>query len=319
MAMHELYRPHGFDASSRLAILVVVWTSSIHVFSLGRSRRQMRCSKRSRAGELRPRAIPASSPVQEFQESRRSTMRSLLRFSLALLGVCCALSSSQAFWWHKKDKTTAVCEAPGATCAQPSFMAVQQDVVSTRTVMVPVQQQVVTKRTVLVPVSAAPAGCTGAPAGAGCHGAGVGAGCHGAGVGAGCHGTGAGCVGSRAGGGCTGGGRTGFDNYLERGSHDAFAPNLAKLENRIFNIETKLDLLTESVNNWNDAAKANTKTALPAIPPLPNGSFKPTPIGSMNPTETDPVLAAARAYKARQAALPIVAIPLLPETDLTRK
>lgn len=254
-------------------------------------------------------------------------MRSLFRFSIALLGVCCAYSSSQAFWWHHKDRGN---QAPAASCVTAAcapavtYMAQTQNVVTTRTVMVPVQQQVVTQRTVLVPVQlapvAAPTGCTGAPmaAPAGCTGTPVAApaGCFGTPTGAGCFGTapGTGCMGGKSG--TTYIGNAGMGSF-----DDALPPKLARLETRIYNIENKIDALTESVNEMRDAK--SSLPALPTIPPLPGSATKPTPLGSAAPTETDSVLAAARAYKAKQAATPTTAAtPLVPagaDAGVTRK
>lgn len=257
-------------------------------------------------------------------------MRLLFRFSVALLGVGGAISTSQAFWWHKKECATHAA-APAASCESAAcapavtYVPQTQNVVTTRTVMVPVQQQVVTQRTVMVPVAAPPraAGCygSGAGAGSGCTGAGagLGSGCTGAGAGAGCFGSSTG-----AGTGCCGGG-TGLPgkggavfNNDQSSLTDPGSAKLAKLENKIMGLENKIDALTEALTEA--GAKSPSRSSLPPIPPIPAGALKPTPLGSATPTENDPILAAARAYKARQAAAatPVPAAAGA-ETGVTRK
>jgi hypothetical protein len=256
-------------------------------------------------------------------------MRSFIRFSFALIGVCAAFTTSQAFWWkHKECKPVALAAAPqceSASCAPAvRYVAETHNVESIQyrqvvtTVPVKVMTPVTVMRAVPVPPPvaapmAAPMGCHGAVAApAGCHGgAAAPMGCHGAGVPTGCTGGFRGPAG-----GCNGSGSGVFYNTNAAG--EDLSPNLAKLEKRISTIETKIDALTEAVNEMREAgAKTHDKSALPglpAIPPLPSK----TPLGNAAPADADPVLAAARAYKARQAT---AAAPLPTGTDagVTRK
>ena len=239
-------------------------------------------------------------------------MRTLFRATLALFCLGLLVSTSEAFWRHKDCKRPAAAEydAPGVSCAGPScgsppgvaYVPETKDVYSTRyrAEVRYVPETVVTKVTTMVPVRVAPPP---PPPGAGCHGTPPGlppgAGCHGTPPGAGCHGTppGAGCYGGPPG--------ATWDRLGYSFGGDGFSPRLAQLETKLATLDAKISALTTAVADLNAGGKAPEKTALP-IPPLPvpatpTGSAKPTVVGSAATPDADPLLAAARAFKAKQA------------------
>ena len=70
----------------------------------------------------------------------------------------------------------------------------------------------------------------------------------------------------------------------------------------------------------NDPAKPQDKVNVP-LPTLPNIPSTGGTTGSVKPAETDPLLAAARAYKAHQVGLPKIPVAdaSAPESNVTRK
>ena len=95
-------------------------------------------------------------------------------------------------------------------------------------------------------------------------------------------------------------GQNGFAPGLDGG----FGPRLAVLETKLSTLETKITALTTVLSDLQAGTKTQDKTALP-IPPLPvpavpTGNVKPT-VGSAATPDADPLLAAARAFKAKQA------------------
>lgn len=242
-------------------------------------------------------------------------MKTLIRFSLALFAVCSVYSTSQALWWHKAKSC-----APAAP-AVPCYPETQEYTTTRyRKVVTYVPEQVVTRVTTWVPagapMAAAPAGCSGSRGS--CYGSGPatrGMGCSGSSAApAGCNGY------SAAPAGCSGsGGKSGFS----MGSLPD--PQIAQLESRLDRIDAKLSALTVAVNAIQNPSPAQDKVvapnqALPALPTLPanpTGSAKP----ALSP-ETDPLLAAARAYKANRDSLPeipFVSAPIPADGAVTRK
>jgi hypothetical protein len=230
-------------------------------------------------------------------------MRLLFRATLALIGVCCAFSTSQAFWWHNKSGghhkgggaafADESC-AKGACGAPQEYRAETKEYTTTqyRKVVSYVPETVVQRVTTMVPVPrvmAPPAGCHGVAPGAGCHGVTAGAGCHGVTAGAGCHGA-PGAPGS---------------NWQygpsERGG-DGLPLRLVQLETRILNLETKITTLVESVNGFQNGTKTQDKATV-TIPSLPGqgGPADAVPVGNSPPRDADPLAAAARAFKEGQS------------------
>jgi len=245
-------------------------------------------------------------------------MKYFFRFTLALFAVCTAYSTSQAIWWHHKDRGQAASCAP-ATAAACIPETKEYTTTRYRTVVSYVPEQVVTRVTTWVPaaappMAAAPAGCSGSRGS--CFGSGAPAGCSGAPRASGCSGAGAGCSGA---------GSLWHVNGSSNGSEFS-APKLALLESRLDRLDAKITALTETVNSMQDPSKAQDKVNVP-LPALPNVPASGGPTGSAKPiaapTETDPLLAAARAYKAQQASLPkipVVAAPVAPaDESVTRK
>lgn len=229
-------------------------------------------------------------------------MRLLFRATLALFCLGFLVSTSEAFWRHKDGKRAAGADCDAPSCAAPvTYVPETRNVCVTQYKLVP--ETVVKQVQVMVPVRIAPpaavpmapAGCHGAPAApAGCHGApGAPGGCHGA-PGLGCHGApGANMYHIGPG-----------PNGLAPGFDGGFGSRLAVLETKLSTLETKITALTLALSDLQPGAKAQDKTAIP-IPPLPvpatpTGNAKPT-VGSAATPDADPLLAAARAFKAKQA------------------
>ena len=214
-------------------------------------------------------------------------MRILVRATLALVGVCCAFSTSQAFWWHHKGGHGSGAGYAEESCAKGACAAPVTYVPETKDVCVTryrqeirlVPETVVQRVTTMVPrVMAPPTGCQGYSAGAGCQG-----------YGGGCYGSVPKVI------------------AAADGTSDGLATRLALMETKLATLETKFATLEIAISDALDPVKGVRRGSLPAVPAsgtAPPATTKPAgavPVGNSPPHDTDPLAAAARAFKEGQS------------------
>lgn len=221
-------------------------------------------------------------------------MRILFRVTLVLFSLGVAASASPAFWRHKATGSAAGVPCPPAVAAPAcapatTYVPETRDVYTTRyrAEVRYVPETVVTRVTTMVPVQqpvfAPAAGCHGFAPGAGCHGVAPGVGCHGVAPGAGCHGSAPGAG----------------SNWFHVGSAESASPSrYAQLDARIGGLEDAIARLTESLTAGDRGGAKDGTAPAPAVPPLP---ARPA-TAAVTAADSDPLLDAARAFKARQAA-----------------
>jgi hypothetical protein len=246
-------------------------------------------------------------------------MRLMFRFTLSLLGVCAALSVSHGFWRHKAAPAGRAEEGcRTGSCGVGAPVPETREYVETRYKTVP--YQVTTRVTIHPPMASG--GCHGAPmmmmaAPGGCNGLTAPPPCVTAPPSP-----------PKAVGGCCGGGGLREIGPLapSYATDPALLTKIGLLDTRLGTLETKLTTLESSVHEVRDLLRTQTGAtpsgnprlpAVPAAPTLPIPTGKPAPaapqVGSATVPQDDPLLAAARAFKARQAAQAAqAAAPALP-------
>lgn len=249
-------------------------------------------------------------------------MRLMFRFTLSLLGVCAALSVSHGFWRHKAAPAGRAEEGcRTGSCGVGAPVPETREYVETRYKTVSVPYEVRTRVTTTTTPLMASGGCHGAPmmmlaAPGGCSGLTAPPPC-----------VTAPPPPKTAGGCCGGGGLREIGPLAPSYTTDpALLTKIGLLDTRLGALETKLTTLESSVHEVRDLLRTQTGATpsgnprLPAVPtaptlPIPTGKAAPASpqVGSATAPQDDPLLAAARAFKARQAAQAAqAAAPALP-------